>query len=459
MTAIKANQLQDPSMLSLLMIAMHFPPEATAGVHRSLRFAKYLPDFGCQPYVMTRNRPPEPGGDDLLKQVPEGVVVHRIGKLIRLPRSKQESQVDGNVVGKRTRYQGVRNVAKSILLPPWELVSETPDQHVGWAQVASQRAIEQCKESHFDAIYTTGPPHSTHLIGCKVKHKFGLPWVADFRDPWARHNWEKQRNPWGRRLKPYFERKVVRTADRVVLNNEASRDEFRANYPDLPTEKFVAIPNGFDPELIQQVTELQLPLPHNIKSDASTKRSPVICHPGTLYRQREPRPILKAIANLRKQGQDIRFQQMGLATGECDPARIGAELGIEDLVEVVPRGSHTEALERMSQADILLVIQPNAPLQIPGKLYEMLLFDKPIIGICESRATSAVLESAGNAWSVSSTDIAAIEVALQDSLACDWENVREARLRARDCFDGRALSRRLRDVVVSAIKNQVGTEH
>ena len=448
---INNQSVSETSTISLLMIVFNFPPAATAGVHRPLRFTKYLGDFGCHASVLTRNCASEQGGDDLLATVPADVIVHRIGQSRQAPSIKQRHPLKNNTSDEAREETWLRSTLKSLLLPPWELLTETPDQHIGWAREASRHAVSLCKTSHFDAIYTTGPPHSTHLVGLKLHRKLGVPWVADFRDPWARHNWAKTRNPWGRRLLPYFERKVIRHATRVILNNRTSRDEFRRSYPEFGAEKFVAISNGFDPELIQTVAQLRRRSLDVLAANPQLDRTPVLCHPGSLYRQREPRPILKAIQQLRSEGIEVKFQQVGHAAEENNPLRIGAELGVEDLVEMLPKVSHCEALQRMSEADILLAIQPQAPMQVPGKLYEMLLFDLPILGVCDSEATSKVLGSIENAWSVPSQDPTAIAEAIKKALALPVDACANNRDRLKELYDGRNLTRVLRDVVEEAI--------
>lgn len=451
---MKKLQSYDASTLSLLMIVFDFPPAAAAGVHRPLRFTKYLGEFGCRPSVLTRHSVSEQDGNDLLAQVPLEVTVHRIGRSKLQPNVRQDARVKVQLTRVGNGVTWLRNGLKSLLRPSWELVSETPDQYVHWARKASRHAIKLCKEVHYDAVYTTGPPHSAHLVGFKVHQKLGLPWIADFRDPWARHNWAKTRNPWGRRLVPHFERKVVRCATRVILNNETSRDEFRQTYSNLDENKFISIPNGFDPELLSKASESRSRFLRQLARTPPSKRTPIICHPGSLYRQREPRPILEAIKQLRNEGIDVKFQQIGNAATENNPLKIGAELGIEDLVEMLPKVSHSVAFQHMSQADILLVIQPDAPLQVPGKLYEMLLFDTPIIAICDSKATNAVLETTENAWSVPSHNSAAIAKAIRESLSQPIDASANNRERSREIYNGRNLAESLRNVVAETIENQ-----
>lgn len=440
--------------LRLLMIAFNFPPAATAGVHRTLRFVKYLPEFGCQPTVLTRNCDPDSGGEQLLAQVPRRAVVHRVGvspEPAVLPPAgdphNSASPVSRVAIADRPspRKRMVRTV-KDVLRPAWDLLTETPDQYIGWSRQAANRAIALCRDDGFDAIYTTGPPHSTHLAGLKIKRRTGLPWIADFRDPWARRPWAKARNPWGQRLLPYLERKVAREATCVILNNDASAEDFRRAYPELPAEKFISIPNGYDPDLIPIVDRLR----ERRRQQPLQNRTPVLCHPGTLYGQRDPRPILNAIACLHREGLDVRLQQIGTVGPRFDLARLSAQLGIEHLVEHIPPVPHAEAMDHMSRADVLLIIQPNAPLMVPGKLYEMLLFDQPIVAVCDSAATGHTLATFNHAWSASCNDTAGITTALRSAIQSRPTDVdHAARRQAHRQFNGRQLAEVLGQVVTS----------
>lgn len=444
--------------LRLLMIAFNFPPAATAGVHRTLRFTKYLPDFGCVPTVLTRNCEPDSGGEQLLSQVPASVLIDRVGvspepaatTAIGDLTNLAPSIPSGSRVSWRSMQNDIVRAVKHALRPAWDLLTETPDQYIGWSRQAAYRGIELCRNRGFDVIYTTGPPHSTHLAGCKIKRATGLPWIADFRDPWARRPWAKARNPWGQRLLPYFERKVACEANCVILNNDASAADFRRAYSKLPPEKFISIPNGYDPDLLPLADRLRQRRRQQLQPFSS--RPAVICHPGTLYGQRDPSPVLEAIACLHREGLDVRFQQLGTVGPRFDLARLSQQLGIVHLVEHIPPVPHAEAMEYMSQADVLLIIQPNGPLMVPGKLYEMLLFDQPIVAVCDSAATSETLATFRHTWSASCGDTGGITTALRSALRSRPTEAESAERRdAHRRFEGRQLAEVLSKAIASTL--------
>lgn len=451
------NKPKPAPIKSLLMLAFNFPPATNVGVHRTLRFAKYLGEFGCRPTILTRHCTPSVAGEQLLAQVPDDVAIHRVGSSNEPPEPEEGSAEPQDTVSTAhsNRYvtRSIKRRMKSLLRPGWELLTETPDQYVSWSRLAAAKGIELCRDGKFDAIYTSGPPHSTHLAGLKIQRASRLPWIADFRDPWARRPWVKARNPWGQRLLPHYERKVVHGAARVVLNNEASAEDFRRAYPHLPPKKFVSIPNGYDPDLLPLVAQLRQQRQQSLPETNGQNRIPVLCHPGTLYGQRDPRPILEAIASLHKEGIDVRFQQVGLVSAKFELNRTVCNLGIQHLVECIPPVSHAQSMAYMSRADVLLIIQPNAPLMVPGKLYEMLLFNLPIVAVCDSVATSSALKLAGNSWTVSSQDAKGIQTAIESALsdALDDETCK-SRTEAKTYYNGKHLTMSLRDVFLTLTK-------
>ncbi len=421
----------------VLMIAFNFPPSTTAGVHRTLRFAKYLPENHCIPTILTRNAEVEPGGAELLQQVPESVCVWRVGRS-----SESTSEPAANVSQPKPALSLKRRV-KRWLKPFWELATETPDQHIQWSRLAGNYALARFAEQQFDVVYTTGPPHSTHLAGFRIHKKTGIPWIADFRDPWARRPWVKARNPIGQKFLKHFESRVAHHATMLILNNDASEADFRAAYPTLAPEKFHSLPNGFDPELLDLVGGIRTNLSEQAPAHGGI---PVICHPGALYGQRDPSAILKAIASLHNEGLSVRLQQIGFCSNNYPPDKLAADMGIGHLVEVIPQVSHRKALEYMAASDVLMVIQPKGPLMVPGKLYEMLMFDQPIVGVCDGQATNMVLASAGRAWASASDDPAAIAFAIRSALQSNDSELMK-RAQARETYNGRYLCRKFADLI------------
>ena len=401
---------KQPGTLSrVLMLAHSFPPSAGAGVFRTLRFAKYLDRFGWQPLVLTV----QPSSSDqrvdeaLLREVPATAIVRRTS--IRYPDdafdgllkwfnhgSKKTASATSTSAAPRgagqraqsakaTRNRPLVNVVRSA----WQWMWQTPDRAVWWKRPALQAAREMIAQYEPKLIYSTSPPHSTHLIAAKIKRMTGLPWVMDFRDPWARQPWgEKRTNPWGQRAFGRFERNCVEQADAVLLNTQRMRDEFQSHYDDLPSDKFVAIANGYDPDLRARIEDCL-----STRSAARTEGRIRLCHPGSLYGRRDPGPLLAAIEHLAAEGTRVEFEQIGPVSDRFSVQSMAQRRGLEDQVTLLATMPHASVLERMADADLLLVIQPDTDLQVPAKLFEMVLYPTPIVALTGEGETADIVKT------------------------------------------------------------------
>ena len=437
-------------MRQVLMIAFAFPPSSRVGSLRAGRFARRLPEFGWQPRLCVGE---ETGIDE---PVPEWVAqLHPT----RIPESNtqrgnqpKKRGAEGDSGGGASSEGGEESSAAPASRPwpleslvglarnAWQFVTETPDTSVGWARKARVRARALVAQNPPDAIYSTGPPHSTHLVALDLKRRFRLPWLADLRDPVGRRPWgPRPRNPWGQRVCLWFERKIVTTADVVVLNSPGMRADFAKAHPDLPPERFVYIPNGCDEELQELVDGLlrQVPLRRDDAADAPI----TLLHPGSLYGGRDPRPLMEAVGLLRQKGWNVRLQQIGKVALSFNLPQFIAERGLQQAVVCEPAVPRLEIYQKMAQADVLLLIQPGTSLQIPAKVYEMLPFGKPILTIAPPGSTASVVEQYGLGLVVDNTTPAEIAVTLEKLLQSrhavaagpGWE-------RAKHDFDGTHLT-------------------
>lgn len=385
---------------SALLVSYHFPPIAAAGVFRSLRLAKYLPEFGWKPVVVSVD--PDYSGDridaDLVTQLPAGTVVSRPG-MLHLERSLTEwfrkpqksssggaSDTDSGTEkgGSASRSGSGRSGWKLWLQHLRDLLFHTPDKLVGWVPYAVSSGLRLVRENHVEVIYSTGPPHSAHLAGLLLKRLTGLPWVADFRDPWSRQPWRDQsRNPWGYSAGGLLEAECVRRASAVILNTDRLADSFRQHYVNEPLSKFQVVSNGFDPELRTTVQELLDRVPA-----AGPERTFRMLHAGSLYNQRSLRPFVDVVRALRSEGLPVSFEQIGHCSNEAETNAYIRECNLQEHVTIRTPVPHRQALEASANADILVLIQPGNRLQVPGKLFEMMLFGKPVLALADDGAAS-----------------------------------------------------------------------
>ena len=441
--------------LRLLYIPSHFPPSATAGVHRVMRVCRYLPKDAFEIEVLSRNLGVDPGGQELLKLVESAVSIHR-ADLNGKPRAtassndKATAQLPG---AKQSTLKRWLRWGSTPIRHAREFLLETPDKHVAWVKPMVQLGISICSSRPFDLLMTSGPPHSIHLVGMHLKKSFGIPWVADFRDPWARRPWDVVHNPWGQVLLPGYERDVVKTADAVLLNTKATHNDFVSTYRDLPASKFYWLPNGMDPDLPASIEPL---LKGRTEYSTEKSRKITLCHAGSLYGNRRPDGLLEAMALLKRQGINCRLLQIGTVDNADLMLKKIEQLGLREDVVCLPSVPHSEVLRFMAEVDFHIVLQPDGPFMIPGKVYEMIAYPQPIVAICDSPVTIEVVENAGGTYAAS-RDTEGIAKAILKAIEMQHDpQFTQTRVSARCQFDGQKIVERLGGILksVSRPKNQ-----
>jgi glycosyltransferase involved in cell wall biosynthesis len=457
---------------SVLMISYPFPPASLAGVYRTLRFVKYLPEHGWKPLVLAPDKEVfDPAWCDpaLESAVPAGTVVERskvyrpilaIENMAKSFRSWGSNAGNGgNANGKGPQHVATAELAaaqpeipgqmKSFARDALNMLFASPDPQIGWFPTAVKSALKMIRRHRVQAIYSTGPPHSSHLIAVALKIMMGLPAVIDFRDPWSRGTWRYDgRGLIHRHLHPSLEGVCVRMANRVILNTTALLEEFRVAYPKQPPEKFVAIPNGFDPDLLAYGDDL---FGNRLSSE---KRAAIVCHPGTVYGKRDLRPVVAAVQKLVHAGQRVRFEQIGTVENECETRSYAESLGVQDSVLLHGSLPHGDTLRIMSSADVFLLSQPGTVLQIPGKIFEMLPFGRPIVALTDpAGATAKVIQEYDLGSVVQPFDSGAIATAISQKIGAARDfKANDGWRKAMQDFDGRELTKRLGEALDECLR-------
>ena len=454
---------------TLLALSFHFPPSLSAGVFRTLRFAKYLPEFGWRPIVLSVD--PEDGKQcdlELARQVPEEVVVAHAGiaypddqivgairrtvlrkqirqKPLSLNGHANDSNLNSNSNTNTNTNNGNVDPRPNLLRNLWQMAFQTPDRSVWWMREALPRAMQLIRQYEPSVIYSTGPPHSTHLIAAKLKRTTGLPWVCDFRDPWARKPWGlKRRNVWGQRIHHSMERRCIQQADVVILNTQRMTHDFQSHYRDIPAERFITITNGFDPDMIDGIEAM---LDANKKCRPTDDMPFTLVHAGALYGRRDPRALIDALAILKERGENVAFQQVGGCSDRFDMNNILKSHPAKQRIEIIPRQPHAKAMQYLAAADGLVVIQPDTELQVPGKLYEMMLFRKPIVALTGDGETADIVNRYRLGVVAPPDDPERIADSIGQLIHVKSASIREDWDAAQAAFDGRNLTARLADVL------------
>ncbi|WP_074307091.1 glycosyltransferase [Singulisphaera sp. GP187] len=358
---------------------------AASGTHRTRAVVRYLPSCGWQPVIITVQKPAFPADPALLHDLPKDLAVYRTlapeitswtANLKRIYHANAQISQPNRVLTMAGLAGSRANRFLGRLL--------LPDPAIGWLPFAVRAALRAVKHHQCDAIYSTSPPLTTHLIGMIIKRRTGLPWVADFRDPWRNNPFRNNPHRMLDRLDALLEERVVNTANRVICNSETVREDFVRRYRSLAS-RFVTIPNGFDPDDYAKLEPVR-PVGHDRL---------VLTHAGYFYGPRRPEPIIQALRPLREMmGARVPcLQLIGPPFYRGQHLREIAERnGGDEMVLVTGELPHQQALQRMKGSDILLVVGiagKGAELQVPGKLFEYIGVDRPLLALAPQHSAIA----------------------------------------------------------------------
>jgi len=451
-------------MRDCLIVASNFPPIQSAGVYRTLRLVKYLPNLGWRLKVLTLSTdtllPNVTTDFSLLDQIPEDIEIYRaparfpIETFNRITgRAKRKRPQQGNtpkhdlttVITTQDRQQTVSDSTKNNgassswsqrlkdrLTLPWK----TPDRLIGWVGAAAKLGTKVARNSKPDLIYSSGPPWSNHLVAGKIVSATGLPWVADFRDPWVGNAFRPNRSgdTWVGRKHRMLEEKVYKTANAVIFNTARARYDAIDRIGDALAKKSVVIPNGFDPEHFEVInTQPNENLPKRTK--------PIrMIHAGAFYGKRNIDSMLMVLGEMKQAGKlsadDFQLELIGKIRSH--EKSLIEQHSINDLVILTPPMPHQECLERLFTADVLLLVQTEAPLCIPGKLYEYVALEKPVLTLAAEGSTADLVAHDNLGPCIDPADKARLQTGLhhliQELTAGKFEGYDSS---LRDRYDGR----------------------
>ena len=410
----------------ILLAAYHFPPSAAVGGLRVTRFARYLPQFGWEPYVITvddTNRDHEEGVDCSRLAGLEQVLITRTRALrgvlafygrvkshlpgrpsqavrVSLSPSSSHEGEGRQTEGRESLSHRLKRYAASF----WFLL---PDPEKNWSLPAAFSAIRLIRKHHIDYVLTSGPPFSVHFIGLAAKAFTNAKWVADFRDPWFEMltgRAPQLRSKLSNEIEAWMEAKVMRGADKVLATTERMRKSMVERYPGLPADKFVYLPNGID---VGRTTE---------GSPVQKYKPLTITYAGTLYFDRTPEPLFEAFGSLVKEGKastsDFRIKLLGSCRtiGGVDTKVVARRYNVEEAVEIIDRVPHGEAVEIMRRSHLLLVLAPpNHQLVLPAKIFDYFGSGSKLLALAEPGATSDLMLETGGGRCFSQNDVCGLK--------------------------------------------------
>ena len=367
---------------------MYFPPAGGGGVQRPLKLAQYLPPLGIETHVLAPDDPKWVHRDAELR-VPTQAWVHR-ARYVGPSARKPAEELHGT--------EGLERALVHARLATRRLL--VPDASVTWNLTAIPAAIRLVRQEGIDAIVTTSPPSSVHLVGAAVKRATGARWLADLRDPLVA-NPHRRADTVATRAKQAtasgVARLVAHSADAISCVSEAIAEEMRGLDPRGHVR---TIPNGCD---FDDFAGLRY------------RRAPRfrITHAGSFFGQRDPRPFLQA---LHESGLDIVARFVGdFRASDRDWAE---SLGLGDRLELVPYAPHAETLRLERNSEALLLLVPDAGGRgravLSGKLFEYLAAARPILAaVPVDGAAAALVRDTGAGVVVAPDDVAGLRAALE----------------------------------------------
>jgi hypothetical protein len=356
-------------MKKALILTYYWPPSGGSGVQRWVKFAKYFRDFGVEPVIYTVENPNYAIEDPLIEEeLPEEI------KVIRRPIKEPN-----NLISRFKGSKGIKKTSAGFLNPNPSRKERfmqyiranyfIPDARKFWIKPSVKYLSRYLKENSVDLIISTGPPHSVNLIGLGLKKNTGLPWIADFRDPWTEIDYFHHLPHSKKTIKKHhqMEQEVLRSADAVVVVGEQMKKSF-----DRYSDNVHVIYNGFDDELKEGFVP---------KMDEAFS----IVHIGLMNSDRNPYSLWKAIAELSVENEEFakkyKLKLIGKVAADVDKALI--ENGIKN-VERLGYIPHKEAIRHQHESQILLLAVnkiPGAKGVLTGKIFEYLKAKRPILAI------------------------------------------------------------------------------
>lgn len=367
-----------------LIVSYYWPPSGGSGVQRWMYFAKFLGENGIEPTVITIN-PKEaayPAMDEsLLKHTKDVRVMHTSGGFqviqlySKLKGGATAKQIPVGDFGskKKTRFDKLAGYIRAN----WFI----PDARVGWNKQVIPLAKKLLQEETFDFIITTGPPHSTHLVGLELKKLSSAKWIADFRDPWREvyYNNLFKRTKRADHLDKKLEMAVIESADLVLTIGPSMRDLLLRKLPNQP-DKFAYVLNGYDESLFE-------------KCEANRYKEFTLAHIGVWTAQQPYQEVVYALEQLIQQDslRTIRF----VLAGNVSEDILKALREIPQLI-VDYRGkvTHAVAIQEMMNADVLLnclALVGDSKILISGKLMEYLATGNTVIAIGNPEGDAAAI--------------------------------------------------------------------
>ena len=376
-------------MKRVLIISYYWPPTGGSGVQRWVKFAKYLPEEGWQPVIYTPENPEQLAKDTSLEaEVPEETEVIKTHIIEPYELYKKVLRKSGHSK-EAVEVNPINAQHKSLLQKAAMWVRGNlfrPDPRCLWIRPSVRFLKKYLAEHPVDLIVSTGPPQSMHLIGLRLARETGLPWIADFRDPWTRIFYFKhlQMTKATERWHEKMEKKVLDEASAVVAVSPLVQQEFQA-MTDTPVE---LITNGFD--------ECDFEGSECTEAYGGPEKNFTITHTGLFAADGNPTVLWDVLSEKCAKDEQFRKLLKIKLIGKNDEQIIKAleDRGLKDMLEDMGYQPHSAAVQEQRTASVLILPlrkEPEYKAVLPGKLFEYMASFRPVLGIGQTDGAMAMI--------------------------------------------------------------------
>ena len=358
-------------MKRVLIITYHWPPSGGITVLRCLKIAKYLRDFGWEPIIFTAENAAYQYLDfSNEKDIPEGLEIHKVPITEPINAFKFFSGRKKNAPLQNITANSSRKKTIIDKLGMWVRGNFfIPDARFMWIKPSVSYLSDYLKNNPVDAIFTDGPPHTNTVIGMRLSQRFGIPWLADFQDPWTQVDYYSELYIGKRADKKHnaLEQEVFNTAKKITIASPAWKTDLES----IGARNVDVLYYGYD--------EADFEGFQSIKNDVFT-----IVHAGLLGSDRNPIGFFESLGKLIEQHPDLAANIQIQLAGEVDYSvqqTIEAN-GLAQVTKYFGMISRQEVLNLYAASSLLLLPvnkAANAKGRIPGKLFELLRTGKPMV--------------------------------------------------------------------------------
>ncbi len=443
-------------MKKVLLISYVFPPMAAVGGYRTIKYCKFLPEFGWQPSVLTVRSGYNVAYDHaLLDQIDSSVRVYRSGNWEPMSwwdRRSTPADTSAKVSPEPESGEKPKEQAPSILSRTKRFARtwlSYPDRNNFWIPFGVWTGLKAIRSESIDVIYSSSPPVSSHIVAYRLACLTGKPLVLDFRDLWTQNEAYSDRDmtPMQRRIDGWLEPKIINRSSAITTSTNSFVKLLRDKNPGVPPENVHAITNGID---IDDLSHVVMPEKKNVRFE--------ILHLGSLYGHRNPLFFFKAMEAWAEKRPEI----IGRVRAEFIGNAPGYEKYVKDkplngLITMSAHIPHNQVLNRLWQADLLLLIlgfDPGGKGVLPAKLFEYACTGRPILSIVPGDGEAkAVLDEYNNGLTVTEPDIESTAEFLDEQFDLWRTSIepRESRISIPPAFDRRTKSKELADVLDSIL--------